>query len=234
MRARIALSAACMLTVPVALFAQEESSGTLTVGATAHVEREPDQATITFAVETMEETVTEATEQNATRMEALFEALRGLGLHEERMRTASYQTRPNYGRGNEPRLIGHYVTNSVEVRLDSIEEVGETIDVAIRAGANRVAGMVFSLSDPDEARHAALGQAVDKARGEAEVLAGAIGESLGSVIDIRNEAARSPRVPPPARISLEAASGQSAATPIEPGLVRVDAAVTVVYRLERP
>lgn len=235
MRALIGLPLVLALTLPGALFAQEESSSILTVGATAHVQREPDQATISLAVQTMAETVAQAAEQNATRTEAVFQALRNLGIPETHIRTTSYGTRPNYGRGDEPRLVGHNVSNYVEVRLESIERVGETIGAAIRAGANEVSGISFGLSDPSEARHAALEQAITKARGEAEAMAAAIGESLGGVVEIRNEASPSVRaLPVIEHLSAEASSSEDLSTPIRPEAVDVSATVTIAFRLGTP
>lgn len=226
--------------LPASLLAQDDAS-VLTVAATAEVQREPDQATITFGVETMEETVAEAIEQNATRMEAVFEALRGLGIPEGRMHTSSFGVRPVHAPQNsfDPaegsrRITGHTATNSVEVRLNSIEDVGETIETAIRAGANRVRGLSFGLSNPEEARHAALEQAITKARGEAEAMVGAIDGSLGRVLDIRNEA--TPSAPRPVRtlreFSLSDDMSAEVSTPIEPGAVDVSATVTVVYLID--
>src|SRR5690606_12584202 len=78
-----------------------------------------------------------------------------------------------------PRVGGYRAVNMVEIRVDSLDELGAIIDAAIAAGANRVASLHFELQDMESARLEAIGLAVEKARREAEVVARAAGQRLG-------------------------------------------------------
>ena len=72
------------LLLPVAAAAQQvEQPRTLTVSAHATVERAPDQAVLTLAVESEAENARDASRANATRMERVVAALRQAGIPAE-------------------------------------------------------------------------------------------------------------------------------------------------------
>jgi len=211
---------------------------TITVTGTGVVEREPDQAVIMLAVETSAQTADAAARANAETMERVIAALRRLGLTQDRIRTVSYQLHPEYardeprpGQSYEPRVVGYRAMNMVRVTLDEIARVGEVIDAALGAGANRVTGLSFQLRDPERARNDALALAVQNARAEAQTLASALGETLGPALDVSTTG----RVPPPVPYMMDTAARaevlSAMVTPIEPGTLRVEATVTIVYRL---
>jgi hypothetical protein len=169
-------------------------------------------------------------------MDAVLRAIRGQGVPAERIRTTSFRLDPVYGRrtrpDSAPMIVGYRAINMVQVTVDTITRVGAAIDAGIGAGANRVAGLNFELRDPDEARLAALGEAVAKARREAEAVARAAGQRLGDPLRINMSSAMPmPRPFYDARVQMEAA--QMAPTPIEGGTLTVTATVHIVYRLER-
>ncbi len=211
---------------------------TITVTGTGVVEREPDQAVIMLAVENRAQTADAAAQANAETMEQVIAALRRLGLDRDRIRTVSYQLHPEYARDEprpgqyEPRVVGYRAINMVQVTLDDITRVGEVIDTAIGAGANRVTGLNFQLRDPERARIDALALAVQNARAEAQALASALGETLGPALDVTTTG----RIPPPIPYMMDtmarAEVAVAAPTPIELGRLRVEATVTIVYRLQ--
>jgi len=237
--------AAALLLPACAARAQEPGSPTpparertITVTGTGVVDREPDQAVIMLAVENMARTADAAAQANAETMERVIAALRRLGLDRDRIRTVSYQLHPEYARDEprpgqpyEPRIVGYRAMNMVRVTLDDIARVGEVIDAALGAGANRVTGLSFQLRDPERARIDALALAVQNARGEAQALADALGETLGPALDVSTTG----RIPQPVPYMMDAVAARAelaaAPTPIEPGTLRVEATVTIVYRL---
>ncbi len=225
------------LALPAAVAAQEaEDPRTLTVSATAEVEREPDQATLSLAVETEGETAAVAAQRNAEAMEAVVAAIRGAGIARDRIRTQGYQLHPVYARATredvEPRITGYRALNTVRVEIDSIARVGRVIDAAIGAGANRVSGLVFGLRDYESAQREALQRAVEMARVEAEVIASAAGERLGPPLSIHSGGVARPVSGPMYDMRAMAVEAMAAPTPVEGGTLTVMASVTIVYRLE--
>lgn len=211
---------------------------TITVTGTGVVEREPDQAVINLAVENMAQTADAAAQANAQTMERVIAALRRLGLERDQIRTVSYQLHPEYARDEprpgqqyEPRIVGYRAMNMVRVTLNDIRRVGEVIDAAISAGANRVTGLNFQLRDPERARVDALALAVQNARAEAQALAAALGETLGPALDVSTTG----MIPRPVPYMMDAIAARAEIAtmppPIEPGTLRVEATVTIVYRL---
>jgi uncharacterized protein YggE len=115
--------------------------------------------------------------------------------------------------------------------MRELSRMGEIIDRALAAGANRVDGVRFALSKEDAARAEALRQAVERARRTAEVLATALGVRLGPVLDA-STVAEVPRIYP-ARMALDTAEkGGGPVTPILPEEQTLTARVTIIYAIE--
>jgi uncharacterized protein YggE len=211
-----------------------EQPRTLSVTGVGTVEREPEKAVVTLAVESEASTARDASERNAELMVAVVAAVRGAGIPERDIRTISYQLVPVYGRppqdGTPPRIAGYRAMNMVLVNVDSIGRVGRVIDAAIGAGANRVANLSFELRDFETARNQALERAVTAARREAEAVAAAAGQRLGEPLNITT----STMYPEPRPMMMDAIMARQAAveTPIEAGTLTVRATVNIVYKLE--
>jgi uncharacterized protein YggE len=226
--------------IPAAAAAQEPArptERTVVVSATAQVEREPERAELMLAVESTAATARAAAQANATKMDALIAALRRLGISGPLIRTVSYQLQPQYAGPSRdtpnapPRITGYRAANMVNVTVDTVAKVGGTIDAAIAAGANRVAGLSFELRDPDAAHEAALRLAVTKAQRQAQAMAQAAGQRLGDPITIQSGGFNQPRMYRQMDMAMEMQA--AAPTPIEAGVLTIGANVTITYRLER-
>jgi uncharacterized protein len=204
------------------------------VSARATVQQAPDRAVVQLAVETIAETAVAATARNAATMQRVLGALRQLGVPEAQIRTTRIELHPRYDHRREapePVLVGYQAMNQVMVRLDDIAAVGPVVDAAVAAGANRVTGIRFELSDPDAAYHEALRIAVGRARAEAEVVARALGESLGPALQVSTGGLQLP--PPEARMqAVRMEMDVAPLTPVQPGELDVHATVSITYRLE--
>jgi uncharacterized protein YggE len=235
---------AMALVVPVTGVAQttppQPPERTVTVSATAEVEREPERAVILLAVESPAANAQQAANANATKMDALVAALRRLGISGPKIRTVSYELQPQYAserpqpgeRQGPPRITGYRAINMVQVTVDTVARAGGVIDAAIAAGANRVAGLSFELRDPQAARNEALRLAVTRARSEAEVMADAAGQRLGVPLNITTGGYAVPKYARAMDMMMEAQQAPAPPTPIEAGTLTIHANVTIVYKLE--
>ena len=232
--ALIALSTVACSSVPAqAQVPDPEPPRQIHVNAQASVKRAPDRAVIQLAVETLAETAREATTRNAQAMERVLDAVAALGIPEERIQTRRIEIHPQYNHGRnvqEPEIVAYRAINQVMVRVDDLDLVGRVVDAAVGAGANRVTGINFSLADPEAAYHEALRMAIDEARDEARVVADALGETLGPPLQVSTSGFHVPvavRGMEAARMDVAA----SAAPPVEPGELDVQANVSITYRL---
>ena len=212
----------------------------INVNATGMVQREPERAVLTVAVESNAATAQAAAQANARKMEAVIAALRRVGIAPPKVRTISYELHPNYANPTREnpnpgmRVIGYRAHNMVIVEIDTISRVGPVIDATVASGANRIHNLSFELRDHESARLEALRIAVSRARAEAEVLASAAGQRLGPPVTISSSYYYEPR-----RQRMMAEEGMAvgvaavrAPTPIEAGSLNIVATVHIVFRME--
>ena len=237
---RIALLATFVAMTAAPAVAQQpiEQPRTVNVNATGTVQRAPEKAVITVAVESSARTAREAAQANATKMDAVFSALRSLGIVPPKVRTISYELHPEYAQPTREnpnptlRVTGYRAINMVLVDVDSIGRVGAVIDGVVSAGANRIANLSFELRDNEMARLEALRIAMARAHAEATALANAAGQRLGHPLNISSSSHYEPR-----QYRMEARADMAMApapppTPIESGMLTLTANVSVSYRLE--
>lgn len=188
----------------------------ISTSASGEARVQPDRATIMFSVETRAQTAARAGADNAKRQKAVIDSLRKHGLAEGQISTAGYSVAPEMRYdGKQPQVVGYVARNSVRAEVRSIDQVGALIDAALGAGANVVSSLRFYSSKADDARKAALADAVGKARSDAEAMAKAAGGSLGTLLELSTSGAVRPMEE--FAVAARMASTDAAPTPIEPG-----------------
>lgn len=193
----------------------------------------PDEAQISFAVETFAETAQAAGAENARMMERVIAALVAAGVPRDDLETQNYSLHPEYiqdERAAEPRIRGYRASNRMALTTRDLDRVGALIDIALGAGANRMDGIGFSVSDVDAATAAALTQAVARARESARTIANALGVELGPVVRASTSTAPTP---PAVRMErMDMAAQAASVTPISPGEQTVRATVTLSFGID--
>jgi uncharacterized protein YggE len=202
-----------------------------TISITGHGEARgrPDIATIQAGVTTNAPTAAAALSANSTRMNAVFAALKKLGVPERNIQTSGFSVFPQYTNGDNNaarRLTGYQVSNTVSVRLEDVDRTGPALDALVAAGANQMNGISFDIAKPEPLLDQARAEAVADARHRAEVYAKAAGVSLGSIQSL-NENGSS--VPP--RPMYRMAMMTAEAAPVAPGEQSLSADVTMVWEI---
>lgn len=195
----------------------------ITAVGSATVSVTPDLARVSVSVVTQAATAQDATQQNASQAGALITALQSLVGSAENIKTISYFLSPVYNNpppGQSASIIGYMVTNTVEVTLTDLSQVGKVIDTAIQSGANRVQGVSFDLQDRNPIIAQALKLAAARARSQADAIASGLNVHTGMVLHASEGVNTANPVP-------LAAAGAAQGTPIETGLVMVQASVTL-------
>jgi uncharacterized protein YggE len=209
-----------------------EDEGFIQVSGQAAVSVPADLARIRLSVETEAPSAGEAARENARRMEAVVEALRGMDVMGLDLETFGYSLRPEYemaraGSGTRE-ITGYRAQNNIMVTVPDISAAGRVLDRAVEAGANRVAGLSFEASDTRGARLQALQDAVARAREEAQAIAEAMGVELGAALEVHG-GANTPT--PPMNARLFSAAAAESTTPVEAGDQTVNASVSIKYRI---
>lgn len=206
--------------------AQAESGADLipqvVVSGTGRVSLAPDEVTLAIAVETHAPSAAAAAASNATRIQAVREALRHAGLPDSAISTQDYMVQPRMRYEQErARLDGYDVANTLKVKTREMKRLGAYMDAALAAGATRIGGVEFSASQMDAARRSALTQAIMQARGDAQSMASAAGGRLGDLLELST----SPAMPGPVPFRAAMAEQAKLETPISPGEITVEASV---------
>jgi len=121
---------------------------------------------------------------------------------------------------------GYVARNSVEVRVDSVDRVGEYLEMAVASGATSLGGVRFDLKDRAKLEREALRLAVADARSKAEAAAAGAGRSIERIVRIEEGAIEGGPVPMPRMMRAEVAVA-AAAPPIETGQTEIRARVTL-------
>ncbi len=168
-----------VLTLP----AMAEEATTLKVHGTGVVSVTSDLFMVEIGVR---ESAMEGVEVQATVNEkiiAIYDALIEAGADSKDISTQSLYIYGNYDySGDVAQLTGYTATNTLSITTTDIDKMGEYIDIAFDAGANTMDSVDFSASDTSQASKDALELAVQNAYEKAEVIAGAAGMEIASVI----------------------------------------------------
>lgn len=192
----------------------------ITVQGTGSVASVPDQAQLSFGVESQGRTARAALAANAAEMRRVIAALRSAGGSD--VTTQYVSLSPRYDERSEAQ--GFTATNSVSATVKDLARAGSVIDAAVAAGANGVYGPSLSRGDQASLYRQALRAAVENARASAQALASAAGLSLGRVTAIVEGGGAAQPLPYAAADKAMAES-----TPIEPGTQEVSATVSVTF-----
>jgi uncharacterized protein YggE len=233
-RIRVTASAAGIVAIMVmavyfphstALAGDAEQACILTVQGTGIVEIAPDMAILSIGIETVAETAEEAQRKNAASMTAVVEALSQFSVQRENVRTVGfYMWRLTDYRDGFEFQTGFKVTNSLEVPLMNVGEVGKLLDAVISAGANVVNQVRYAAADTSDSYKLALSRALANARSKAAIIASAEGKDVLRVSKITEKQQYESYYPG------EWGAGMSAA-PLSPGQLKVNAEVEVTFIL---
>jgi uncharacterized protein YggE len=167
-------------------------TNTITVTGEGTATAIPDTATISFGatatgadVATVEKNVTDT-------INAALASVKAAGIPDSDITTTSYNVSPHYTSPVCPpggvfcpstsTQSGYDVTESVQVKVTDTSKVSTILGGLATANVTNVSGPDFVVADPSAVQAQARGQAIEKARADAEVLAGQLGVSLGKVV----------------------------------------------------
>ena len=194
----------------------------------------PDIAQVSVGVDTVADTVSEAVKESNGKMDAILAALKALDIADKDIQTQNYSISveqsglPTPEGGEAVSKPRYRVTNMVTVTIRELSKVGSVLDAVVKAGANNIWGVSFSVDDTKSALTEARGKAVADAQARAQELAGLAGVEVGSIVSI-SEVVGSSSYP----VAVERAYGMGADASVSVGEVEVSYQVQVVFSLEQ-
>jgi uncharacterized protein YggE len=231
--ASLALAAAMVLAISPA-FAQTAPARTLSITGNGEVHAAPDAALVATGVVAESETAAAALKANSAALSKVLETIHALGVEAKDLQTRGLALQARHyrpdkpGPADRPRIIGYTAANEVTVRVRDLAKLGDLLDKVTVAGANRIDGIEFIVSNRegllDEARRKAVADAKDKA----QLYAQAAGFTLGKIMSFTEESVPSPR--PMAR-AMAATDAAPAPVPVEAGEMTLSVRVRVVWSL---
>jgi len=129
-----------------------------------------------------------ASSRNARLLQSVLDSLGRAGFPRESLQTVAFGVGPNldYEHGNK--VTGYEATATVRLIVHDLKRIGEIIDLVLRAGATDLPSITFESDSVAIGRRLALGEALAKARSDAEALATAGAGSLGRLLEVSTQA----------------------------------------------
>jgi uncharacterized protein len=158
-------------------------SRTITMSGHGEVRAAPDMVTLSAGVTSEAPSAAAALAANSSRMQAVFAALKKLGIADKEMQTSNFSVSPQMS-GQPVRLTGYQVNNQVRAQLNDVGKLGAALDALVTAGANQMNGIDFAIKNPAPLLAEARASAVADAKAKAEIFAKAAGVSLGPILSI--------------------------------------------------
>jgi uncharacterized protein YggE len=225
----IVLISAVATTRPIAIQPANQPPQTKTLQVTGQgtVSAMPDEALLLLAVQTQAKSATQASTDNAATMSSVMDALVNAGISKSAIQTTSYSLTPIYenkpDQTTPPNIIGYTARNAIQINITDFSLVGRALDTAVKAGANEVDGVTFTLSPAVSAtiERQASQLAIQDADAKAKAVASTLGVSLVGPISVTPGYVFQP--------VFQGLATSAPETPIQPGSLQVTATVQVTY-----
>lgn len=205
--------------------------GTVTVSGRGWAEDPPDLATVSVGVECRSSSVDTALSAAGGALAAISAALRGGGVADSDLQSSGLTVRADliWRDGEGQQVAGYIAAATLAARLRELQSVPAVLSAAVAAGGDdvRLNNLQLAVEDTAALRERARAAAWEDAARSASQLAALAGATLGRVVSVAEEATAGGPVPLAGLQRMSATEGM----PLEPGLSREEAAVTVCWEL---
>jgi len=202
-------------------------AGRITVTGTGNVTGIPNQLVLAMGVQVTGASVGSALASADAAVSRVTAALRGDGVAAADIQTSGLSIWPNYPASSQA-PSGYGVSESLTATLNSLAAAGAQIDAAVHAGgdATTISGISLDLTDTSSLLAQARASAIADATAKAAQYAKALGEPLGPVVSVTDQASTTPV---PVFGTGSAAAGAKSSVPISPGTQQLSVSITVVF-----
>jgi hypothetical protein len=161
---------------------------TISVQGEATVKVAPDKALVTFGIETSDDDVDVAKNQNTAILDRAVAAITRLGVDKKQIQTEVLSIRPSWKYDDRRTLEdfqGNIVRNQFTVTVTDVDKLEKVVSAALETGVNYLHDVDFLTDDLKTHRERARELALLAAREKAEKMTAVLGESVGRVRSIQ-------------------------------------------------
>jgi len=211
-------------------FAQDAASPrTIGVTGEGEVSVVPNQAVITFSVDTVNMDARKAVDENNAIVNKFKADIIKLGVKESNIKTTSYNFFKDYeydSQTNKQIFKGYRLVNAFEVKVENIQMVGDVLNKAVEDGITGMSNVAFSVLEKDKYYAEALKKAVANGKSKADAIAQGLGTTVKEPLKVTEVSANYPVVYPVMMLEKSAADAGSA---ISQGELTIKAIVSMEY-----
>ncbi len=218
------------ISYPLTIISTTRSSELSVVGE-GKIEATPDTAYVDTGVAVNNEATVEAVQKKIDEANnTIIDALKGLGIKKEDIKTSNYSINPNYTyEAGENKIKGYNGNVTISIKMKDMKKVSDVVVKVTEVGANQVNGIHFAIDSPEKLREEARDKAIQNAKDQANRLAQRLGIRLGKIINIV-ESNQDVRPIPLYESSLKMGGAMMEAAPqIEPGTQTITSVVTLYF-----
>ena len=133
----------------------------------------PNMATINMSLETRNEDLNLAVQENKEKTDNILSVLTSLGFKNEDIKTKNFSVYQRFDYGNKEEFLGYQVRTSFQVETKDLNGLRTLIDQLTQSGANYIEGITFSCDNENELYQEAIKLALDNAKIKAGALSNA-------------------------------------------------------------
>ena len=171
------------------------AANVITVSGTGEVFTIPDTGSFYFSVTEEGKTVGDAQTKASTKINAIIDAVKAMGLAEKDIKTTGYNSYPKYdyvlnqicANGYCPPskqvLIGYEVSQTISVKVRKTADAGAVLTKVGSLGATNISGLDFVVDDMDAVNAQARDKAIVDAKDKAKILSKSLGIKLVKIVN---------------------------------------------------
>jgi len=171
------------------------------------------------------------------RTDKIIEAVKEIGVNEEDINTQGFSVYAHYDYiENISAVTGYDASQQLAIKVRDIntkkELVSQTINIATKAGANKVDGITFEVSDLENLKQQARLEAIGNAKSKAGVLAAAADVKLKRVVGWWDNVIQAPGVNQTYYYDGKGGAGGTSAGSVPTGLQEIIIEVSLNYQIK--
>ena len=163
----------------------ESEVNTISVTGEAEISVVPDVATINLTVESENIDLNKSLDDNSQRMNNVINFVKSKGVEDKDIKTTYYDIYPRYEYEEDYRnryLAGYEVTQTINIKIRDLTQVGDIIAGAATYGANNVSSLSFIVDDDASVKEEAQAMAIANAKVNAEKLEKELGVKFSKIV----------------------------------------------------